>query len=145
MSRSPVRLRALQSMAMPYGTRHRTAAMLPIIMSRLAPMGMWQPSVAAAGAAALLQVPIPPLLTSLLLPKAGAALSVSDILRTNFDGAGSNKPITDTDATGHPTIGYGHLCSNSACSGIGYPIPLSEANGKKLLAKDLGVRTLRHF
>ncbi|KFX89758.1 hypothetical protein O988_08508 [Pseudogymnoascus sp. VKM F-3808] len=48
-------------------------------------------------------------------------------------------PNVYTDATGHPTVGYGHLCSNSKCSGIGYPIPLSVANGKKLLAKDMGV------
>ncbi|KAK4107211.1 glycoside hydrolase family 24 protein [Canariomyces notabilis] len=42
-----------------------------------------------------------------------------------------------TDATGHPTVGYGHLCSNSKCSDVKYPIPLSSANGKKLLADDM--------
>ncbi|KFZ24009.1 hypothetical protein V502_01491 [Pseudogymnoascus sp. VKM F-4520 (FW-2644)] len=47
-------------------------------------------------------------------------------------------PKVYTDATGHPTVGYGHLCSNSKCSDAGYPIPLSKANGKKLLAKDMG-------
>lgn len=47
--------------------------------------------------------------------------------------------LIDTDATGHPTIGYGHLCSSSACNGVGYPIPMSKDNGKKLLAKDMGV------
>ncbi|OBT44537.1 hypothetical protein VE00_04930 [Pseudogymnoascus sp. WSF 3629] len=41
------------------------------------------------------------------------------------------------DATGHPTVGYGHLCTKSKCAEIGYPIPLSTANGKKLLATDI--------
>lgn len=45
----------------------------------------------------------------------------------------------DTDATGHPTIGYGHLCKNKGCSDVPYPKPLSEANGKKLLGRDLAV------
>lgn len=44
-----------------------------------------------------------------------------------------------TDATGHPTIGYGHLCKQSGCSEVSFPKPLSEADGKKLLAQDLGV------
>ncbi|AEO71812.1 glycoside hydrolase family 24 protein [Thermothielavioides terrestris NRRL 8126] len=42
-----------------------------------------------------------------------------------------------TDATGHPTVGYGHLCSNSKCSDVPYHIPLSQADGKKLLADDM--------
>ncbi len=45
----------------------------------------------------------------------------------------------DTDATGHPTVGYGHLCSDSKCSGVKYAIPLSVANGKNLLADDMKV------
>ncbi|KAJ1323874.1 lysozyme [Microdochium nivale] len=42
-----------------------------------------------------------------------------------------------TDATGHPTVGYGHLCPDSSCSDVSYPIPLSQANGKALLADDM--------
>lgn len=42
-----------------------------------------------------------------------------------------------TDATGHPTVGYGHLCSDSKCSDVKYKIPLSTANGKALLADDM--------
>lgn len=49
---------------------------------------------------------------------------------------------TDTDATGHPTVGYGHLCHDSTCSDAGFPIPLSVANGKNLLAKDMAVSSL---
>ncbi|RSL77075.1 hypothetical protein BHE90_014714 [Fusarium euwallaceae] len=41
------------------------------------------------------------------------------------------------DATGLPTVGYGHLCSNSKCTDVKYRIPLSQANGKKLLADDM--------
>ncbi|KAI0809560.1 lysozyme-like domain-containing protein [Xylaria sp. FL0064] len=41
------------------------------------------------------------------------------------------------DPTGNPTIGYGHLCQQSGCSEIPYAIPLSEADGKKLLADDV--------
>ncbi|KAF9767048.1 hypothetical protein IL306_000439, partial [Fusarium sp. DS 682] len=40
------------------------------------------------------------------------------------------------DAAGYPTVGYGHLCSNSKYTDVKYPIPLSKANGKKLLAVD---------
>ncbi|PHH66075.1 hypothetical protein CDD81_600 [Ophiocordyceps australis] len=43
------------------------------------------------------------------------------------------------DATGHPTIGFGHKCSNSQCSDVAFPKPLSEANGYKLLGEDLKV------
>ncbi|KAJ2998176.1 hypothetical protein NUW58_g411 [Xylaria curta] len=41
------------------------------------------------------------------------------------------------DPTGNPTIGYGHLCQQSGCSEIPYSIPLSEADGKRLLADDV--------
>ncbi|KAK0701197.1 lysozyme-like domain-containing protein [Apiosordaria backusii] len=43
------------------------------------------------------------------------------------------------DPVGKPTVGYGHLCSDSNCSEVSakYPIPLSQANGKKLLAEDM--------
>ncbi|KAJ4194997.1 hypothetical protein NW755_002420 [Fusarium falciforme] len=41
------------------------------------------------------------------------------------------------DAAGYPTVGYGHLCSNSRCTDVKYSIPLSQANGKKLLADDM--------
>jgi len=45
--------------------------------------------------------------------------------------------FTDKDPTGHPTIGWGHLCKSSSCKEIGYKIPLSKADGEKLLNKDL--------
>ncbi|KAJ4321743.1 hypothetical protein N0V84_005176 [Fusarium piperis] len=41
------------------------------------------------------------------------------------------------DAAGNPTVGYGHLCSNSKCTDVKYSIPLSQANGRKLLADDM--------
>ncbi|TGJ83245.1 hypothetical protein E0Z10_g5522 [Xylaria hypoxylon] len=41
------------------------------------------------------------------------------------------------DPTGNPTVGYGHLCQQSGCSEIPYSIPLSEADGKQLLADDV--------
>ncbi|KAF5012846.1 hypothetical protein FDECE_1136 [Fusarium decemcellulare] len=41
------------------------------------------------------------------------------------------------DPTGNPTVGYGHLCKNSKCTDVKYSIPLSQANGKKLLADDM--------
>ncbi|KIM98777.1 glycoside hydrolase family 24 protein, partial [Oidiodendron maius Zn] len=44
-----------------------------------------------------------------------------------------------TDATSNSEIGYGHLCQNAKCPGLGYSIPLSEADGKKLLASDMAV------
>ena len=46
---------------------------------------------------------------------------------------------SDIDATGNPTVGYGHLCKQSGCSEIPYPIPLSEADGQKLLQDDIKV------
>ena len=48
-----------------------------------------------------------------------------------------------TDATGHPTIGYGHLCQQRDCKEVHYPKPLSEADGKKLLSQDLWCKCLR--
>ncbi|KFY43893.1 hypothetical protein V494_01769 [Pseudogymnoascus sp. VKM F-4513 (FW-928)] len=48
-------------------------------------------------------------------------------------------PNVYTDATGHATVGYGHLCQKSKCSEVPYHIPLTKANGKKLLASDIGV------
>lgn len=48
----------------------------------------------------------------------------------------------DLDPVGLPTVGYGHLCSDSSCSDVPYPIPLSEANGRLLLSSDLAVRLL---
>ncbi|GAP85722.1 putative glycoside hydrolase family 24 protein [Rosellinia necatrix] len=41
------------------------------------------------------------------------------------------------DPTGNPTVGYGHLCQKSGCSEVPYHIPLSQADGKKLLASDV--------
>ncbi|KAF3912628.1 Lysozyme [Dactylellina cionopaga] len=43
-----------------------------------------------------------------------------------------------TDPAGLPTVGYGHLCQQSGCSEVPFPIPLSEGDGKRLLAQDLG-------
>ncbi|KAF1991127.1 glycoside hydrolase family 24 protein [Aulographum hederae CBS 113979] len=44
-----------------------------------------------------------------------------------------------SDPSGYPTIGYGHLCSTSSCSEIPYAIPLSDADGQRLLQSDLAV------
>jgi len=49
----------------------------------------------------------------------------------------SAEPYRDPD--GNPTIGWGHLCSEASCANIGYSIPLSKANGEKLLQSDLKV------
>lgn len=48
--------------------------------------------------------------------------------------------LRDADPDGNPTIGWGHLCSESSCANIGYPIPLSKTDGEKLLQSDLKVR-----
>ena len=48
--------------------------------------------------------------------------------------------LLDIDPTGNPTVGYGHLCGNPSCSEVRYPIPLSQSDGKKLLADDMAVR-----
>ncbi|KAL2167249.1 hypothetical protein VTG60DRAFT_1477 [Thermothelomyces hinnuleus] len=42
-----------------------------------------------------------------------------------------------TDATGHATVGYGHMCTKAKCAEVKYKIPLSTADGKKLLAEDM--------
>ncbi|KAJ3477390.1 hypothetical protein NLG97_g8856 [Lecanicillium saksenae] len=47
------------------------------------------------------------------------------------------QPTWDVDATGHPTIGYGHLCRDRGCSDVSFPKPLSNDDGKKILAQDL--------
>jgi GH24 family phage-related lysozyme (muramidase) len=47
------------------------------------------------------------------------------------------EPNVYIDPTGNPTVGYGHLCQKAGCSEVPYPIPLSVANGKKLLASDM--------
>ncbi|KAF4982198.1 hypothetical protein FZEAL_2082 [Fusarium zealandicum] len=43
------------------------------------------------------------------------------------------------DPTGNPTVGYGHLCKQSGCSDVPCPIPLSDADGEKLLREDIKV------
>lgn len=43
----------------------------------------------------------------------------------------------DIDPTGNPTVGYGHLCSDSSCSEVPYSIPLSAQDGESLLRDDL--------
>ena len=50
--------------------------------------------------------------------------------------------VQDDDPVGLPTVGYGHLCSDASCSEVKYSIPLSKADGEKLLADDLTVRYL---
>ncbi|KAG9234950.1 lysozyme-like domain-containing protein [Amylocarpus encephaloides] len=47
--------------------------------------------------------------------------------------------MTDQDPDGHPTIGYGHLCSSASCAEIPYSIPLSRADGDRLIQSDLAV------
>ena len=53
------------------------------------------------------------------------------------------EPNIYTDPSGNPTVGYGHLCSNSKCTDVPYHIPLSTADGLKLLASDLKVSKSR--
>ncbi|KAH7322620.1 lysozyme [Stachybotrys elegans] len=48
-------------------------------------------------------------------------------------------PTIYSDPSGYPTVGYGHLCRDSRCSDVPYPIPLSVANGQALLQSDLAV------
>ncbi|KAF5649617.1 Lysozyme [Fusarium sp. NRRL 52700] len=64
-------------------------------------------------------------------PKSNAA-TVN--LIASFEGF---RPDAYNDPTGNPTVGYGHLCDAPQCSEVKYPIPLSVANGKKLLADDM--------
>ncbi|KAI1811420.1 lysozyme [Poronia punctata] len=46
-------------------------------------------------------------------------------------------PDVYNDPTGNPTVGYGHLCQQAGCAEVPYAIPLSEEDGKKLLADDV--------
>ncbi|ENH69292.1 Lysozyme [Fusarium oxysporum f. sp. cubense race 1] len=64
-------------------------------------------------------------------PKSNAA-TVN--LIASFEGF---RPDVYNDPTGNPTVGYGHLCDAPQCSEVKYPVPLSVANGKKLLADDM--------
>nr|WJZ50381.1 GH24 muramidase [Chaetomium sp. ZY287] len=64
-------------------------------------------------------------------PKSNAA--TVDLI-ASFEGFRAN---IYTDATGHPTVGYGHMCTKSRCAEVKYKIPLSKADGKKLLADDM--------
>ncbi|KAB5531335.1 lysozyme [Coniochaeta sp. 2T2.1] len=43
------------------------------------------------------------------------------------------------DPDGHATVGWGHLCDDRSCSDVPYPIPLSEADGQRLLLDDLAI------
>lgn len=47
--------------------------------------------------------------------------------------------MADLDPAGLATVGYGHLCDDSSCSDVPYPIPLSKADGRKLLRSDMSV------
>ncbi|KAG7125477.1 Endolysin like protein [Verticillium longisporum] len=55
-------------------------------------------------------------------------------LITEFEGWYPNIYI---DPVGLLTVGYGHLCADSSCSDVRYPIPLSRANGEQLLRDDI--------
>ncbi|KAH6989119.1 lysozyme-like domain-containing protein [Ilyonectria sp. MPI-CAGE-AT-0026] len=43
------------------------------------------------------------------------------------------------DATGNPTVGYGHLCTQANCAEVPYDIPLSDADAEQLLRDDIKV------
>ena len=49
----------------------------------------------------------------------------------------SFEPDVYNDPTGNPTVGWGHLCDDASCSDVSYSIPLSDADGEKLLQDDL--------
>ncbi|KAL6850985.1 hypothetical protein ACO1O0_008111 [Amphichorda felina] len=66
-------------------------------------------------------------------PNANAA-TVS--LVAEFEGF---SPDIYNDPSGYPTVGYGHLCVETNCAEVPYSIPLSEADGRKLLASDMAV------
>lgn len=51
----------------------------------------------------------------------------------------SFQPNVYDDGFGNPTIGYGHLCSDSSCSEVPNQ-PLTEDSASQLLATDLVVR-----
>ncbi|KAH7110399.1 lysozyme-like domain-containing protein [Dactylonectria estremocensis] len=73
-------------------------------------------------------------------PKCGGGCSAPSSNQATVDLIGEFEgfvPHIYKDAAGYPTVGYGHLCSNSKCTDVKYPIPLSKANGKKLLADDM--------
>ena len=44
------------------------------------------------------------------------------------------------DPVGHESIGYGHKCVQPRCAELPYPIPLSRADGEKLMREDWEVR-----
>ncbi|KAJ7787730.1 lysozyme-like domain-containing protein [Mycena olivaceomarginata] len=56
-----------------------------------------------------------------------------DLIKT-FEGFRASPYI---DATGHPTVGYGHLCHKAHCTDVHYRFPLSHANAEALLRSDL--------
>lgn len=51
----------------------------------------------------------------------------------------------DLDTNGDQTVGYGHLCKRPNCAEVKYSIPLTVADGKKLLADDIAVRRFCPF
>src|SRR5688500_18197532 len=63
-----------------------------------------------------------------------------DICTSNTNHTHQRTNSKDDDLTGNPTVGYGHLCSDSSCSDVSYSIPLSEADGRRLLQSDIAVR-----
>jgi len=46
-------------------------------------------------------------------------------------------PDIYNDPTGNPTVGIGHLCDDSSCSEVPYPIPLNPTTAAELLQDDL--------
>ncbi|KAL4888267.1 lysozyme-like protein [Aspergillus ambiguus] len=76
-----------------------------------------------------------------LIPALAAAACVGPPVNTatldlikGFEGF---RPDPYDDGYRNPTIGYGHLCADSTCSDVPYPIPLSDQSGTQLLAGDL--------
>ncbi|KAK7414850.1 hypothetical protein QQX98_006365 [Neonectria punicea] len=57
-------------------------------------------------------------------------------LMESFEGFSADVYI---DPTGNPTVGYGHLCTETNCAEVPYSIPLSDADGEQLLRDDIAV------
>jgi hypothetical protein len=55
----------------------------------------------------------------------------------------SFQPNEYDDGFGNPTIGYGHLCTDTSCSDVSFPKPLTEDTAQQLLSQDLLVGWLQ--
>lgn len=49
----------------------------------------------------------------------------------------SFQPNEYDDGFGNPTIGYGHLCTNTSCSEVSFSKTLTEDTAQQLLSQDL--------